>query len=186
MEKLISGMYLGEITRLILLSLIDANTYSPSGKKKALVFGGKGNEVMNTTWGVDTQYMSEVEDAWGEEDDKLPQFSSFDVNKLDEEKRARLERVRVVVVNRFGYQDAEVGAWDAAVCIQVVYSHRPKYLTYGSGYIGRTMGMQISRTSCGSFKQCSNRCSPDTDRPSSSWGWSRTKKHRRAVHPCRC
>jgi len=116
MEKFISGMmYLGEITRLILVSLIDASTYSPSGKLKPLIFDGKGNEVMNKEWGVDTQYMSEVEEAWGEEDDELPQFSSFDVSKLDEKKRARLERVRKVVVNRFGYNGAEVGLWDAAV-----------------------------------------------------------------------
>lgn len=75
---------------------------------------------MNEMWGVDTQYMSEVEDAWGEEDDDLPQFSSFDINQLDEKKKARLERVRQVVVNRFGYHDAEVGAWDAAVCFLIM------------------------------------------------------------------
>jgi hexokinase len=112
-------MYLGEITRLVLLSLIDASTYSPTGKKEALLFGGKGNEVVNKMWGIDTQYMSEIEDAWGEGDEDLPRFASFDVNDLEEEKKSRLEKVRKVIVNRFGYRDAEVGAWDAAVCFLI-------------------------------------------------------------------
>jgi hypothetical protein len=117
-------MYLGEITRLILHSLISAGTQPTAAEKPALLFGGKFSEVTNNAWGVDTQYMSEVEEAWGGEEDDLPQFSSFDVQKLEENKKARLERVRKVVVKRFGYAETEVGLWDAAVC-----DSRPKIMT---------------------------------------------------------
>lgn len=42
-----------------------------------------------------------------------------------------------------------------------------QYLIYGSVAIGSTVGMQIGRTSCGSFKWRSRCCCPDTNRPSS-------------------
>ncbi|KAJ3802687.1 hypothetical protein GGU11DRAFT_764630 [Lentinula aff. detonsa] len=56
-EKFISGMYLGEITRHILLSLIDA-------APRPMLFGGKATKVVNDQWGLDTSVMSEVEEAW--------------------------------------------------------------------------------------------------------------------------
>ena len=56
-EKFISGMYLGEITRNILLSPVDA-------APKPLLFNGRSSEVLNTHYGLDTAVMSEVEEAW--------------------------------------------------------------------------------------------------------------------------
>src|SRR5271154_2162135 len=68
-EKFVSGMYLGEITRLVLLSLVNASKPpSPSevgtSPKKSLLFGGRGNEVINKMWAIDSSFMSEVEEAW--------------------------------------------------------------------------------------------------------------------------
>jgi len=50
-EKLISGMYLGEITRNILLYLIDTN----------MLFSGHSSKSLNTHYGFDTALMSAVE-----------------------------------------------------------------------------------------------------------------------------
>jgi hexokinase len=56
-EKFISGMYLGEITRNICLSLIDA-------APKSLLFNGRSSTVLNSHYGLDTAVLSEVEAAW--------------------------------------------------------------------------------------------------------------------------
>jgi hexokinase len=58
-EKFISGMYLGEITRNVLLSLVDA---APA----PLLFGGRASSIMNTHYGLDTAVMSAVELAWAD------------------------------------------------------------------------------------------------------------------------
>lgn len=50
-EKLISGMYLGEITRNILLYLIDNN----------LLFSGRSTQELNKHYGLDTALMSAIE-----------------------------------------------------------------------------------------------------------------------------
>jgi hexokinase len=50
---MVSGMYLGEITRNILLHLIDAS----------LLFGGHSSKVLNTHYGFDTSFVSNVEGA---------------------------------------------------------------------------------------------------------------------------
>jgi hexokinase len=56
-EKFISGMYLGEITRNALLALIDA-------APRPLLFGGRASKALNEHYGVDTAFMSAVEEAW--------------------------------------------------------------------------------------------------------------------------
>ncbi|KDQ64963.1 hypothetical protein JAAARDRAFT_28623 [Jaapia argillacea MUCL 33604] len=56
-EKFISGMYLGEITRQLLLSLVDA---APT----PLLFKGKSTKVLNGHYGLDTAVLSLVEEAW--------------------------------------------------------------------------------------------------------------------------
>jgi hexokinase len=122
-------MYLGEIMRLVLVSLVDATItlpISPTAPPKAppaLLFGGKSNAVMNEMWAIDSSFMTEVEDAWG--GDRAQEEEShvgvsvaelpFDEAQLSESARKRLERVREVVVERFGYEDQDVGIWDAAV-----------------------------------------------------------------------
>jgi hexokinase len=54
-EKFISGMYLGEITRNLMLSLIDA---SPP-----VLFRGESTSSLNAHYGFDTALMSEIESA---------------------------------------------------------------------------------------------------------------------------
>ncbi|KNZ71716.1 Glucokinase-1 [Termitomyces sp. J132] len=58
-EKFISGMYLGEITRNILISLIDASPIP-------LLFSGKSTPMLNKHYGLDTSVMSQIEEAWEE------------------------------------------------------------------------------------------------------------------------
>ncbi|KAJ6516263.1 hypothetical protein C8R45DRAFT_811924 [Mycena sanguinolenta] len=116
-EKMISGMYLGEITRNILLSLVDA-------APKALLFGGKTTPALNAQWGFDTSFMSGVEEAWegkesakGTGENPVPQLSAFDdpEKKLDPAVKTRLERVRAVLVKDLGFKEADVSLRDAAI-----------------------------------------------------------------------
>ncbi|WVR05189.1 hypothetical protein IAU60_002201 [Kwoniella sp. DSM 27419] len=52
-EKMVSGMYLGEITRNMLLHLIDAS----------VLFDGYSSKILNTHYGFDTAFVSGVEGA---------------------------------------------------------------------------------------------------------------------------
>jgi hexokinase len=114
-------MYLGEITRHVLLSLVDA---APRG----LVFDGKSTEVMNTQWALDSSVMSEIENGWAGENAtdsaadhiELPKFSEFDDGKLSEGVRRRLQRVKGIIVRNLGYAEGEVSLRDAAVCVVVI------------------------------------------------------------------
>ena len=138
-EKFISGMYLGEITRNILLSLVDA-------APKPLLFNGRSSEVLNTHYGLDTAVMSEVEEAWesgrvpavpvkdAEHAQKLvngapvdskevttvdvPDWQAarwVDVDQLSEEDVARLERIRGIVIQRLSLEPEHVSLRDAAI-----------------------------------------------------------------------
>jgi len=130
-EKFISGMYLGEITRHVLLSLIDA-------APKPLLFAGKVTDVVNVQWALDTSVMSDVEEAWelveeekgdpekaeahhldGDDTDKIPNWdllgSEAGLAKLNKKTKDKLERVRGVVVNKFGFTDKDVSLRDAAI-----------------------------------------------------------------------
>ncbi|KAI0356672.1 hypothetical protein OH77DRAFT_1423624 [Trametes cingulata] len=132
-EKFISGMYLGEITRNILLSLIDA-------APKPLLFNGRSSTPLNTHYGLDTAIMSEVEEAWetgrvpivpvtDSKDDKPPangvpadtkvpdwQSAHFtDVDALSPDDVARLERIRGIIIQRLALDPADVSLRDAAI-----------------------------------------------------------------------
>ncbi|KAJ6538972.1 hypothetical protein B0H19DRAFT_960128 [Mycena capillaripes] len=112
-EKMISGMYLGEVTRNVLVSLVDA-------APKPLLFGGKTTPALNTQWGFDTSVMSGVEEAWegkeGAGDNPVPQLSAFDApEKLDAVVKTRLERVRAVLVKELSFKEADVSLRDAAI-----------------------------------------------------------------------
>ncbi|KAJ7179477.1 hypothetical protein C8R46DRAFT_1160052 [Mycena filopes] len=115
-EKMISGMYLGEITRNILLSLVDA-------APKSLLFGGKTTLALNAQWGFDTSVMSGVEEAWegkdsknGTGDNNVPQLAELDApDKLDAALRARLERIRAVLTKELSFAEADVSLRDAAI-----------------------------------------------------------------------
>ncbi|KAI0959286.1 hypothetical protein AcW1_004152 [Taiwanofungus camphoratus] len=120
-EKFISGMYLGEITRNILLSLIDA-------APRPLLFNGKSSEPLNTHYGLDTAVMSEVEEAWESgraeqaagvkvngtaQDWQSPHFT--DVDSLGPTDLARLERIRSIITQRLSLHSADVSLRDAAI-----------------------------------------------------------------------
>ncbi|KAJ1955159.1 hypothetical protein EC988_002036 [Linderina pennispora] len=49
-EKMISGLFLGEVTRNALLSLVD----------QRLLFGGRSSDIVNKSYTFDTAYMSEI------------------------------------------------------------------------------------------------------------------------------
>ncbi|KAJ3898997.1 hypothetical protein F5879DRAFT_888795 [Lentinula edodes] len=92
-EKFISGMYLGELTRGVLVALVDAVVRGDAGvrgdavvrgemgesqtqgeskqgtevrhtKTHSLLFNGISTRVLNEKWALDTSVMSEVEEAW--------------------------------------------------------------------------------------------------------------------------
>ncbi|KAF9500147.1 hypothetical protein BDN71DRAFT_1440709 [Pleurotus eryngii] len=114
-EKFVSGMYLGEIARNIIMALIDA-------APKPLLLSGKFAPLLNTQWGLDTSVMSDIENAWEEEkrterspEDVMPLFTEFDESKLSENVKARLQRVRKTMVQRLGYEDEDVTLRDAAI-----------------------------------------------------------------------
>lgn len=131
-------MYLGEITRNILVALIDA-------APKPVLFSGKATPVLNKHYGLDTSVMSEVEGAWEGNDDTdigkdygVPAFGTFDADKLSAALRARLERVRVVVAKQLGFKDVEVSLRDAAVC-------RPEFRRFVRGVYP---SVQVVRWAC--------------------------------------
>ncbi|KAI0363728.1 hypothetical protein BV20DRAFT_1006931 [Pilatotrama ljubarskyi] len=133
-EKFISGMYLGEITRNVLLSLIDA-------APKPLLFKGRSSTPLNTHYGLDTAIMSEVEEAWETgrvpivpvttdskdekpvtngvpSDTKVPDWQSAhftDVDALSPDDVARLERIRGIIIQRLALDPADVSLRDAAI-----------------------------------------------------------------------
>ncbi|KAI8984992.1 hexokinase [Trametes punicea] len=136
-EKFISGMYLGEITRNILLALIDA-------APKPLLFNGRSSGPLNTHYGLDTAVMSEVEDAWesgrvpivpvsvdskdgkpaangvsqSEVAREVPDWQSAhftDVDALSPEDIARLERIRGIIMQRLELDPSDVSLRDAAI-----------------------------------------------------------------------
>lgn len=120
LEKFISGMYLGEITRNVLLALIDA-------APKPLLFGGKATEVLNKHYGLDTAVMSAVEEAWEASGGgtKLQDTSSLSSpsweSSLSSTHRARLECIRQVLIAKLGFKaNSDVSLRDAAVVRRVV------------------------------------------------------------------
>lgn len=50
-EKLISGKYMGELVRLVLLKLVNEN----------LLFNGEASEILKTRGSFDTRFVSQVE-----------------------------------------------------------------------------------------------------------------------------
>ena len=136
-EKFISGMYLGEITRNILLSLIDA-------APKPLLFNGNSSPVLNTHYGLDTAVLSDVEVAWlaGRAQDTTAKAvegghdplqkdsacpppattvngvsdSHFaDVDAASPEDKSRLENIRGIIAQRLQLKQEDVSLRDAAI-----------------------------------------------------------------------
>ncbi|KAK2466384.1 hypothetical protein APHAL10511_002026 [Amanita phalloides] len=109
-EKFVSGMYLGEIARNIFTALIDA-------VPKPLLFNGKATPSLNKQYGVDTSLFSFVELAWqgNGEIGPVPQLSELDSDALEPSVKARLEKVRQVVVEQLEFHDSDVSLRDAAI-----------------------------------------------------------------------
>jgi len=126
-EKFISGMYLGEITRNVLLSLIDA-------APKPLLFNGKASSTLNKHYGLDTAVTSEIEVIWSK--DRTSQDSDHKVegaaaisctdvpqapiyfgneNELSDDDKSRLERIRNVLIQRLSLSSEDVSLRDAAI-----------------------------------------------------------------------
>ncbi|KAH9962411.1 hexokinase-domain-containing protein [Russula dissimulans] len=121
-EKFISGMYLGEITRNILLALVDA-------APKPILFGGKATERLNKHYGLDTEMLSLVESAWTEGASAAPlaeceaeaaALRDFSGPRLAEERLTpatlkRLTKIQEVVQEHLGYAAGDVSLRDAAL-----------------------------------------------------------------------
>lgn len=129
-------MYLGEITRNVLLSLVDA-------APKPLLFNGRSSDALNTHYGLDTAVMSEVEEVWesgrvqatpaegAEPTQSQPNGSSavkkdtttpdwqdaktVDVDQLSAEDLDRLKRIREIVIQRLSLPSEDVSLRDAAI-----------------------------------------------------------------------
>jgi hexokinase len=120
-EKFISGMYLGEITRNLLLALVDA-------APKPILFDGKATERLNKHYGLDTEMLSLVESAWvsggggvgaparDAEDAALRDFSAPIVEEqLAPATLQRLNKIRAIVQEHLGYALEDVSLRDAAI-----------------------------------------------------------------------
>jgi len=93
-EKMISGMYLGEIVRNILLYLIDQPPVHATATTPAQyhLFNGHSREVLNTHYGLDTAFMSAIAEA------------------------SSSEQARAVVAKTFGFEPSQITLADAEVC----------------------------------------------------------------------
>ncbi|KIM45917.1 hypothetical protein M413DRAFT_7969 [Hebeloma cylindrosporum] len=113
-EKFISGMYLGEIVRHVLVALVDA---SP----KPLLFGGKSTPALNKHYGLDTSFMSATEEAWMGDDASADAFDlppqSVELRKEDISPKvlAKLDKIRGVIARILGFKEEVISLKDAAV-----------------------------------------------------------------------
>ncbi|KAF9189318.1 glucokinase [Haplosporangium sp. Z 11] len=118
-EKMIAGMYLGEITRNILVDLID----------RRLLFTNCTNVEMNRAWALDTAYMSSIEaDSTPNLDDTqrilekvLRSCSETAADELSKERRATImtttlvdRKIVKVVVGLVGQRAARLSAMAVA------------------------------------------------------------------------
>ncbi|KAG5715224.1 Glucokinase-1 [Termitomyces sp. T112] len=157
-EKFISGMYLGEITRNILISLIDASPIP-------LLFSGKSTPMLNKHYGLDTSVMSQIEEAWEgpnrslSGDQPAPEFAKFDATTLPPNIGNKLERIRLVVFKQFGFQDSEVTLKDAAI-VRWACSLVARRAALLSGVAVATILFQTGRASFadkdGKFSNCTD------------------------------
>ena len=113
-EKFISGMYLGEITRNVLLALVDA-------APQPILFGGIATERLNKHYGLDTEMLSLVESAWsgsdGSNSDDAAASAALagDPKKLAPATLQRLKKIQEIVQEHLGYAPGEVSLRDAAL-----------------------------------------------------------------------
>jgi len=119
-EKFISGMYLGEITRNVLLALVDA-------APQPILFSGKATERLNKHYGLDTEMLSLVESAWsgGDSDDGAAALVGEEnhLEKLAPGTLQRLKAIQEIVQEHLCYapgevpRDATLMRWTAALVV---------------------------------------------------------------------
>ncbi|KAF8165126.1 hexokinase [Crassisporium funariophilum] len=113
-EKFVSGMYLGETVRSVMLALVDA-------VPKPLLFGGKSTPTLNKHYGVDTSLMSEMEATWiGTEDSadaftQPPYSAEFKSEDLTPKVVSKLNHMRKILATHLGFQEEAVSLRDAAI-----------------------------------------------------------------------
>ena len=110
-KKFISGIHLGEITRNVLLALVDATP-------QPILFAGKATERLNKHYGLDTEMLSLVESArsGGDSDDAATALVEEDqVEKLRPKTLQRLKAIQEIVQEQLGYAPGEVSLRDAAL-----------------------------------------------------------------------
>ena len=113
-EKFISGMYLGEIIRNVLLALVDATP-------QPILFDGRATERLNKHYGLDTEMLSLVESAWSGKDgsDSVADSDALivvqDMENLAPATLRRLKAIQEIVQDHLGYAPGEVSLCDAAI-----------------------------------------------------------------------
>jgi hexokinase len=139
-EKFISGMYLGEVARNVMLSLIDA-------APMPILFKGKATKQFNQHYGIDTEILSHIELAWQSEgepsgddisgpelphadrrvegaprnhqrpDDSVLYDFSKPLNAANVSRLTlhRLQNIRAILVTHLGYAPQDVSLRDAAL-----------------------------------------------------------------------
>ena len=109
-EKFISGMYLGEITRNVLLALVDATP-------QPILFAGKATERLNKHYGLDTEMLSLVESAWsgGPDDPAAALLEEDQLERLAPTTLQRLRAIQEIIQEQLGYAPGEVSLRDAAL-----------------------------------------------------------------------
>ena len=108
-EKFISGMYLGEITRNVLLALVDATP-------QPILFAGKATKRLNKHHGLDTEMLSLIEGRSGDSDDPAATLLKEDLlEKLAPTTLQRLKAIQEIVQEYLGYAPGEVSLRDAAL-----------------------------------------------------------------------
>jgi len=110
-------MYLGEITRNVLLAFVDT-------APQPILFDGKATERLNKHYGLDTEMLTLVESAWsggdGSKDGSADNNAAAaalvgDPEKLGPATLQRLKKIQEIVQEYLGYAPGEVSLHDTAL-----------------------------------------------------------------------
>jgi hexokinase len=101
-------MYLGEIARNVILSLIDA-------APKPVLFGGRSSALLNKQWGLDSAVLSEIEEAW----EGLGRFSAPEQGSPEAQKEEKLRRIQGVLAQRLEMSPPDISLADADIVRKV-------------------------------------------------------------------
>jgi len=102
-EKMVSGMYIGEVVRNVLLHLIDHN----------MLFNGHSSTILNTHYGLDTALMSAIEEH------PTSAYAGGSVGSADQEWAAALAETKQVLVSQLGVPEKHITDQDCLVVRRV-------------------------------------------------------------------